>query len=118
MSRAIAITATVYFVKHSKAVVDTLFRPGNTASGTFQVKPNGVLFFRLDGRPFAFLCANNSSSPFFVSCHRLEDRRIRYMHGLSDEGLRLLGLSALTYRQRGEAAEAVLRAAQQLAATA
>lgn len=92
----------VFFVPKSSDVVKTLFKGPTTASGTFQVKRNGILFFDREGEPRAFLVANQHSQPFFVTCSRVEEkdkRRIRYNYGLAYFTQEFLGITSFTYMQ-------------------
>lgn len=97
----------VFFVPKPSDVVETLFKGPTTASGTFQVKRNGVLFFNLRGEPEAFLVANQNTQAFFVTCSRVElggKRRLRYMHSLVHHTQEFLGITSLTYMQEMELA--------------
>lgn len=93
------ITPTVYFVKSAKELVDTLFTPPRTASGTYKLRSNGILFFKPTGEPFAFLVANRHNERFFVTCSRQEDGKLRYMHGLSTSDEQYLGIADLSFSQ-------------------
>lgn len=92
----------VFFVPKPSDVVETLFKGPTTASGAFQVRRNGILFFDLKGEPRAFLAANQHSQPFLVTCWRVEERgkcRLRYMSALVHHTQEFLGITNLGYMQ-------------------
>lgn len=96
----------VKFAASKALLTESLFDPSGTASGTFKVKRNGVLFSKPTGEPFAFLVANPGQSRFVVSCCRQDDGRIRYMlGGLCDADARLLGVDKLGYMAKMDACE-------------
>jgi hypothetical protein len=102
------ITPTVFFVPNSKSLVDSLFQGPNTASGTYKIRKNGVLFFKPTGEPFA----NKHGERFFVTAYRFDaDGKMRYMHALTDEGERLLGVKGMPMSQEHEIAEKVWQVA-------
>lgn len=108
----------VFFVPKPSDVVETLFKGPTTASGTFQVKRNGVLFFNLRGEPEAFLVANHNAQPFFVTCRQAEingKRRLRYMYGLVYQTQEFLGITSLTYMQASELAASLWAEVQPIA---
>jgi hypothetical protein len=106
------ITPQVYFVKSGKALVETLFQPTGTASGIFKIRKDGILFMRPNGDPFAFLVANRHGERFFVTCYRFEgDGKMRYMHALTEEGERLLGLFEMSFKESHETASRVWKEA-------
>lgn len=107
------ITPTVYFVKFASDLTDTLFLPGGTASGTFKLRKNGILFHKPTGEPFAFLVANRHNERFFVSCSKQKDGRIRYMHSTMDCTEARLGISEMGIRAKYETAERVWDSIQQ-----
>ena len=86
-----------------------LYFVGGTASGTFKVRANSILFSDGKGEPFAALVANPGQSKFFVTCGRSEadGGRIRYMFGLSDRDAVKLGLGGMRYLAVSEEAERV-----------
>ncbi len=92
---------SIYFVRKASQITDSLFIPGGTASGTFKVKSNGILFHKPDGAPFAFLVANDHGERFFVSCSRSEPDggSIRYMFSTSTKDEEFLGLPDSHYGQ-------------------
>jgi len=104
--RKLHVTPSVYFVQSSKNLIDTLFLPGGTASGTFKQRKRGVLFHKPDGEPFAYLAAHEST-PFFVTCSRQEDGRIRYMFGLADCDALRLGILGMRFSLQRETAREV-----------
>ena len=92
----------VFFVPKPSDVVETLFKGPTTASGTYQIKRNGILFFNLRDEPEAFLAANPQSSPFFVTCLQEEvegRRRLRYMYSLVYHTQEFLGIEKLSYSE-------------------
>jgi len=102
---------TTFFVKSSKEVVDTLFAGPKTATGTFQIKKNGVLFFDLTGVSRVFLCANDPLNPFFVSCSQVIDKngrkRIRYMQTLCALDELFLDVRGFSYTEERYLASAI-----------
>lgn len=82
----LATSERVFFVASNSQVVDSLFTGPSTASGTYKIRKNGILFFDLQGIARVFLCANPNSDPFFVSCsyHTSKNgrRSLRYMQAL------------------------------------
>lgn len=111
------ITPTVYFVKHSKQIVETLFDKGGTASGTFKLRKRGILFLLPNGQPFAYLCANEPGREFFVTCHQT-DEGIRYMTGgCTEHDEKILGIHGMSFSQEKECANRVWREANALPAT-
>ena len=79
----------VFFAPKASDIVETLFKGPTTASGTYQVKRNGILFYDLPNATFkgvarVFLACNQNSEPFFVSCShhasRSGRRTLRYMY--------------------------------------
>ena len=109
------ITPTVYFVKSASDLTDTLFLPGGTASGTYKIRKNGILFHKPTGEPFAFLVANRHDERFFVTCSKQDDGRLRYMHGLCSTDEDYLGLADLSYREERETARRVWDSLKQTA---
>lgn len=108
----------VFFVPKPSDVVETLFKGPTTASGTFQVKRNGVLFFNLRGEPEAFLVANQNTQPFFVTCSwgkLAGKRRLRYMRSTTASTQEFLGITSLTYTQEMELAASLWAEVQPVA---
>lgn len=108
----------VFFVPKPSDVVETLFKGPTTASGTFQVKRNGILFFDLKGEPRAFLAANQHSQPFLVTCWRAKQkgkRRLRYMSALVCHTQEFLGIRNFTYTQAMDLAASLWAQVQSVA---
>ena len=91
MSTVLVTSDRVFFVPKASDIVETLFKGPTTASGTYQVKRNGILFYDLPNATFkgvarVFLACNENSDPFFVSCfqHTSKSGRktLRYMNAL------------------------------------
>jgi hypothetical protein len=95
------------FVRRPSQLIDALFSGPTTPDGLFAPRKNGVLFSRPGGEPVAFLVANPGQSKFFVSCHKQEDGRLRYMFGLSSVGESFLGLAGRRYSEAADIAESV-----------
>lgn len=108
------ITPSVYFVKSGKALVETLFQPKGTASGTFKIQKRGVLFMRPDGSPEAYLCANREHEEFFVSCSRRTDGKIWYMFSTMTSTEEFLGIHGMGFLEGRETARRVWLEAQAL----
>lgn len=90
-TQVLATSSRVFFVPKPSDIVGTLFKGPTTASGTYEVKRNGVLFYDLPNATFkgvarVFLACNENSDPFFVSCshHTSKSgrRTLRYMYAL------------------------------------
>jgi hypothetical protein len=92
----------VVFARSPSALVETLFKPidGKTASGLFRARKNGVLFMRPDATTCGFLVANPGQGQFFVTAHKTQDQKTRYMFSTSEETERFLGLTELGYREQ------------------
>jgi hypothetical protein len=92
----------VVFARSPSALVETLFKPidGQTASGLFRARKNGVLFMRADGTPCGFLVANPGQAKFWVSAFKTNEGKTRYMFSTSKETERFLGLTDLGYREQ------------------
>ncbi len=111
------ITGSVFFVANTKDLTASLFAGGSTAAGTYKIRKRGVLFLNLQGEPFAYLCANEEYTPFFVTCSKQEDGRIRYMlGGLCTPDETYLGLAGKGFRECREIALAAWQAAKQILA--
>jgi len=95
------------FVRRPSQLIDALFSGPTTPDGLFAPRKNGVLFSRPTGEPIAFLVANPNRSRFFVSCHKQEDGKLRYMFGLSSAGESFLGLAGRRYSEAADIAESV-----------
>jgi len=98
---------TTYFVRTSALLTDSLFNKGGTASGTFKIRKNGILFCKPNGDPFAFLVINKFGERFFVTCSKQPDGRIRYMFGLCELDKAALGLASLGFTAERNEAERV-----------
>lgn len=95
------------FAPSASALVNSLFDHSGSADGIYSVRKAGVMFKRPDGSPFAFLVANPGQSQFFVTAFLCRGRTHYMRGGLTDEGQRLLGVSALTYSQQSDEAARV-----------
>lgn len=90
------------FAKNDVEFNSTLFKQGGTATGFYKMRNNGILFFNLQQKPFLFLCRNDPSSPFFVSCSQVEingKKQIRYMQSTCSLDEKTIGIDALGYMQ-------------------
>jgi len=95
------------FAKNNNEFVETLFQREGTASGFYKKKKNGILFLDMQNNPIFFLCCNNPSLPFFVTCGTdtiisSGKKVIRYMHTTIAAHEKMLGLDKLSYRQQFE----------------
>jgi hypothetical protein len=85
-AQVLAFNERVFFVPKESQIVDSLFRGPTTASGTFKLRKNGIMFYDLKGHETVFLAANQHSEPFLVSCGRELMKngktRTRYMNAL------------------------------------
>ncbi len=82
------------FVEKPADAVATLFAPidGKTAAGFYKADRRGVMFYGLDGEPFAFAC-RQTFAPFFVtaSIPPGADGAICYRYALSERDAARLG---------------------------
>ena len=83
------------FVANDAAMIETLFQGGATASGYFKQYKRGIEFRDMQGEPFAFLCANSESSPFWVSAYKTSAGKTRYNYGFSSMDAARLGLDVM-----------------------
>jgi len=93
-------------------VVDSLFRGPTTAAGTFKVKKNGILFCDLKDEPHTFLVANKHGEKFFVTCcwsYSAGRRGLRYLYGMSDHSMKMLGIEKLSFTKQNELADSLWR---------
>ena len=99
MSTDIQFPSGLYFVKGHRALAETVFRKGGTASGYYQARKNGVLFSRPNGEPWFFLVINRYGERFFVSCGTRSDGCTVYFHALSSNDTETL-FPRLSYGER------------------
>lgn len=102
------ITDSVYFVRNTKEIIKTLFAGNSTtASGTFKIYKNRVIFFGMDAQPFAALIVNNKGDkPFFVNCGMLNGKMF-YQYALGELQKQKLGISHCGYKSENDKAENV-----------
>lgn len=62
------------FTRGKAAMIETLFEPGNTASGFYRVRNGAVMFFDPQGAPIAVI----NRAGVFGSATRLDSGRIWY----------------------------------------
>ena len=97
----------VWFAPSDSALVESLFSPSGTASGTYKQHKDGVMFYRGNGNPWFFLVANRYNERFFVSCYKREtDGRTVYMFAMDSATQSILGLGK-SYREDHELAESI-----------
>jgi len=103
-AQVLAFNDLVFFVPKTSQIVDTLFKGPTTASGTFKVRKNGIMFYDLKGCERVFLVANDGSDNFFVSCDSRvsvnKKRQVRYMFGLSSLDSLWLLIRGLSYSEQ------------------
>ena len=95
------------FAKNNNEFAETLFQSGGTASGFYKIKKNGILFYDMQHNPIFFLCRNNPTEPFFVSCCSdtvlsTGKNVIRYMNSTINQHDKMLGLDKLGYLAQHE----------------
>ena len=83
------------FVANDAAMMETLFQGGATASGYFKQYKRGIEFRDMQGEPFAFLCANSPSSPFWVRAYKTSAGKTRYSYEFSSMDAARLGLDVM-----------------------
>lgn len=97
----VKLSETVFFVRKDSEIVDSLFSGPSTASGTYEVRKNGILFRDLKGHARAFLVANKQGERFFVSCSesvsKAGRKAIRYMNALCALDELFLGVRGVSY---------------------
>ncbi len=72
---------------------------GTNIFGFYRLRKGGVLLLDKNRVPFAFLVNNRYGERFFVSAHRIQDGRIRFMYALTEAAERLLGIDKLSYSE-------------------
>lgn len=87
-------------------MIDSLFNAKGTADGFYRKRRNGVMFFKPDGEPFAFLVANKYGERFFVTCSKVSGKTW-FSYALTEADEKRIGLSGATYRAKIETAERV-----------
>jgi hypothetical protein len=70
VAQCLTFSDRVFFVSRPSQIVDSLFTGPTTASGTFQVRRNGIALYDLKGHLRSFIVANPGQDPFIVSCGR------------------------------------------------
>ena len=104
MTQVLVTSLRVFFVPKPSDIVGTLFEGPTTASGTYQVKRYGILFYDLSGVARVFLACNRDSEPFFVSCshHTSKSgrRTLRYMYALCALDELFLGIRGASYSEQ------------------
>lgn len=119
MSTVLATSDRVFFVPRPSDIVETLFKGPTTASGTYQVKRNGILFCELSGIARVFLACNKDSDPFFVSCSYHTStiqpgrKTLRYMYALSFLDESFLGIRGSSYSEQRYLAASLWNQVQQ-----
>lgn len=91
------------FAKNTAEFNSSLINQSGTVTGFYKIRKHGILFLNLQYKPFLYLCRNNPSTPFFVSCSEIEDKgkmKIRYMHSTSSIDEKIIGLDSLSYMQQ------------------
>ena len=88
----------IKYAKNDDELIESLFTSGGTANGFYKVKKNGILISNIKNEPFAFICNNNPSHPFFVSCS-IEDK--------------IFGLDKLSYIEEINLAKSIIESIKQ-----
>ncbi|HHH9441326.1 TPA: hypothetical protein ACP32N_003265 [Pseudomonas aeruginosa] len=76
-------------------------------TGFYAQRAGGILFYGLDGEPFAFLVANKHRERFFVTAH-LTTEGVRYMFSTTTATECMLGIDGMGYREERELAESIV----------
>lgn len=79
------------FVKNKKEQVETLFLKGGTADGFYKVRKHAIVFYTLQGEPFAAMINNRHNEQFFVNCG-LHKGKLFVQHGTNERVAEMLGL--------------------------
>jgi hypothetical protein len=125
VSTVLVTSDRVFFVPKLSDIVETLFKGPTTASGTYQVKRNGILFYDLRNATFrgvarVFLACNKNSDPFFVSCfhYTSKSRRktLRYMDALCSLDELFLDIRNSSYSEQRHLAVSLWNQVNQLCA--
>jgi len=95
------------FVANDAAMIETLFQGGSTASGYFKKYKRGIELRDMQGEPFAFLCANSASAPFWVSAYKTSAGKSRYSYGFAEVDAARLGLDVMQHAATMENAKQV-----------
>lgn len=77
-----------------------------SVTGFYTQRAGGVLFYGLDGQPFAFLVANKHRERFFVTAHQTPEGH-RYMFTTTECSERRLGIEGMGYRDEQQLAESI-----------
>ncbi|MFV3332748.1 hypothetical protein ACNFIA_17550 [Pseudomonas sp. NY15437] len=78
-----------------------------SVSGFYTKRAGGILFYGLDGQPFAFLVANKHRERFFVTAHQTVEG-LRYMFCTTHCSDRMLGIEGMSYREKQQLAESIV----------
>jgi hypothetical protein len=78
-----------------------------SVTGFYTQRAGGVLFYGLDGQPFAFLVANKHRERFFVTAHQTAEG-LRYMFTTTECSERRLGIEGMGYRDERQLAESIV----------
>lgn len=118
MGKSVLCTSDrVFFVPKSSDIVDSLFEGPTTASGTFKVKPDGILFHDLKGVARVFL--KGGPEPFFVSCSlcttKSGRKRLSYMYALCALDQLWLDIKGISFSEERYLAASLWSQAQQAA---
>lgn len=99
------------FGKGAKSVVDSLTEPvnGRTLDGFYKKLKRGIQFFKPDGELFAYLCANDPWSCFFVNAFTFEGRSW-YQYGTGEHVEKQLGTYGMGFIQERELANSIWKA--------
>lgn len=114
MTNRLTFPNGTYYVPKPRDVVNSLFAPGGTASGTYKHGAGGVTLYNLQGEPFAFIVDNRHSENFIVSCSRQADGRVRYMFSTTNRDEHTLGLDQLGYAAEIELARRLIHQLKEL----
>lgn len=110
MQDTIVLPSGAFYGKNKKAIIESLFRPGGTASGTFKRLKNGIMFKNMQGRPVFFLVDNAYNEQFFVSCgYHEETGKTYYMHGLCSVTEKHIFGTETGYKAQREIAERIAK---------
>lgn len=89
------------FAASQSLLIETIFHPHGTASGTFKRRKHDVIFYAPDGKPFAALVRLDKAFPFFVNCSAPASNggKLWFSPALGDREAQALGIHGLTRRE-------------------
>jgi hypothetical protein len=98
----------INFAKNDNEFTSSLFVKGATCRGYYKATKRGIQLLDMQENLFAFIVNNKHSEKFVVSCLRMANGKIRYMHSTTIPCNIWLGLDKLGYKGTREECALVL----------